>query len=58
MNKFHFFHLCLFESKTAGHSSFKHALYIENTSWKVLAYSIYVRVVDVSEIERVSATNE
>ena len=29
--------------------------YIENTSWKVLAYGIYVRVVDVSEIERVSA---
>ena len=32
--------------------------YIENTSWKVLAYGIYVRVVDVSEIERVSAANE
>ena len=31
---------------------------IENTSWKVLAYGIYVRVVDVSEIERVSAANE
>ena len=28
-------------------------LYIENTSWKVLAYGIYARVVDVSEIERV-----
>ena len=26
---------------------------IENTSWKVLAYGIYARVVDVSEIERV-----
>ena len=26
---------------------------IENTSWKVLAYGIYTRVVDVSEIERV-----
>ena len=26
--------------------------------WKVLAYSIYARVVDVSEIERVSAANE
>ena len=25
--------------------------YIENTSWKVLAYGIYERVVDVSEIE-------
>ena len=24
---------------------------IENTSWKVLAYGIYARVVDVSEIE-------
>ena len=24
--------------------------YIENTSWKVLAYGIYARVVDVSEI--------
>ena len=32
--------------------------YIENTSWKVLAYGIYARVVDVSEIERVSAVNE
>ena len=28
---------------------------IENTSWKVQAYGIYVRVVDISEIERVSA---
>ena len=27
--------------------------YIENTSWKVLAYGIYTRVVFVSEIERV-----
>ena len=32
--------------------------YIENTSWKVLAYGIYARVIDVSEIERVSAANE
>ena len=31
---------------------------IENTSRKVLAYGIYARVVDVSEIERVSAANE
>ena len=31
---------------------------IDNTSWKVLAYGIYTRVVDVSEIERVSAANE
>ena len=31
---------------------------IENTSWKVLAYGIYARVLDVSEIERVSAANE
>ena len=31
---------------------------IENTSWKVLAYGIYALVVDVSEIERVSAANE
>ena len=31
---------------------------IENTSWKVLAYGIYARVVDVSEIARVSAANE
>ena len=30
-------------------------VYIENTSWKVLAYGIYARVVDVSEIEQVSA---
>ena len=28
-------------------------VYIENTSWKVLAYGIYARVVDVLEIERV-----
>ena len=34
------------------------ATYIENTSWKVLAYGIDARVVDVSEIERVSAANE
>ena len=33
-------------------------LYIENTSWKVLAYGIYAGVADVSEIERVSAANE
>ena len=32
--------------------------HIENTSWKVLAYGIYARVVDVSEIERVSAATE
>ena len=32
--------------------------YIENTSWQVLVYGIYTRVVDVSEIERVSAANE
>ena len=32
--------------------------HIENTSWKVWAYGIYARVVDVSEIERVSAANE
>ena len=31
----------------------KKYMYIENTSWKVLAYGIYARVVDVSEIERV-----
>ena len=31
---------------------------IENTSWKVLAYGIYTRVVFVSEIERVSTANE
>ena len=30
---------------------------IENTSWKVLAYGIYARVVDVSGIERVRAAN-
>ena len=33
-------------------------LFIENTSWKVLTYGIYARVVDVSEIERMSAANE
>ena len=32
--------------------------YIENTSWKVLVYGIYARVLDVSEFERVSAANE
>ena len=31
---------------------------IENTSWKVQAYGIYARVVDVSEIGRASAANE
>ena len=31
---------------------------IENTSWKVRAYGIYALVVDVSEMERVSAANE
>ena len=31
---------------------------IENTSWKVLVYGIYALVIDVSEIERVSAANE
>ena len=34
------------------------SLYIENTSWKVLAYGFYARVVDVSEIERGSAAKE
>ena len=33
-------------------------IYIENASWKVLAYGIYARVVDVSEIERMRAANE
>ena len=37
---------------------FTRVKFIENTSWKVLAYGIYARVVDVSEIERVSAANE
>ena len=32
--------------------------YIENTSWKVWAYGTYAGVVDVSEIERVSAAKE
>ena len=36
----------------------KNIKYIENTSWKVLAYGICARVVDVSEKERVSAANE
>ena len=40
------------------YSSVSKRLKIENTSWKVLAYGIYARVVDVSEIERVSAANE
>ena len=31
---------------------------IENTSWKLLAHGIYARVVDVSEIELVSAAHE
>ena len=38
--------------------SFLTILYIKNTSWKVWAYGIYARVVDVSEIERLSAANE
>ena len=33
-------------------------VYIENTSWKVLAFGIYAGLVDVSEIERVSAAKE
>ena len=33
-------------------------VYIENTSWKVLAYGFYARVVDVLEIERLSTANE
>ena len=32
--------------------------YIENTSWKVQAYSIYALVVNVSEIKRVSVAKE
>ena len=44
--------LAAFEGKAKGIRE------IENTSWKVLAYGIYARVVDVSEIERVSAANE
>ena len=40
------------------YASVSKRLEIENTSWKVLAYGIYARVVDVSEIERVSAANE
>ena len=32
--------------------------YLDNTSWKVREYGIYARVVDVPEIERVSAANE
>ena len=32
--------------------------YVENTSWKVQAYSIYARVVKVPEIERVSVAKE
>ena len=35
------------------YASVSKRLKIENTSWKVLAYGIYARVVDVSEIERV-----
>ena len=38
--------------------SLKLRIYIENTSWKVLAYGIYAQVVDVTEIERVNAANE
>ena len=44
--------------KAALNVSGQKVVYIENTSWKVLAYGIYARVVDVSEIERVSAANE
>ena len=41
-----------------GSSNSDDGTYIENTSWKVLAYGIYTRVVFVSEIERVGAANE
>ena len=43
---------------TTGSAFIKMARLIENTSWKVLAYGVYARVVDVSEIERVNAGNE
>ena len=43
---------------TQRHEVSLRVLKIENTSWKVLAYGIYARVVDASEIERVSAANE
>ena len=33
----------------------KDASFIDNASWKVRVYGIYARVVDISEIERVSA---
>ena len=36
----------------------KSSIHIENTSWKMLAYGIYAQVVDVSEIEQVSAAIE
>ena len=29
-------------------------VYIENTSWKVLGYGIYARVVDLSEIDEIN----
>ena len=52
----------LIKSKREFKSFFTYGIFpvrlIENTSWKVLAYGIYARVVDVSEIERVSAANE
>ena len=32
--------------------SFRYALNIQNTSWKVHAYGVYARVDEVSEIER------
>ena len=43
---------------TQRHEISLRVLKIENTSWKVLAYGIYARVVDLSEIARVSAANE
>ena len=46
------------KDKVTRFPSVTYARQIENTSWKVLAYGIYARVVDVSEIERVSAANE
>ena len=41
-----------------GSSNSDDGTYIENTSWKVMAYGIYTRVVLISEIELVSAANE
>ena len=60
MTCFLLFELCdyIVQNFVVGTSNSDDGTYIENTSWKVLAYGIYTRVVLISEIKRVSAANE